>query len=56
MNFHTVEVSDLAEVADGKYIFGTVKVGERGQIVIPKEARESFEIKPGDILIVTGDK
>jgi len=56
MNFHTVEVSDLAEVADGKYIFGTVKVGERGQIVIPKEARESLEIKPGDILIVTGDK
>jgi AbrB family looped-hinge helix DNA binding protein len=56
MNFHTVEVSDLAEVADGKYIFGTVKVGERGQIVIPKEARKSLEIKPGDILIVTGDK
>ena len=46
----------MAEVADGKYIFGTVKVGERGQIVIPKEARESLEIKPGDILIVTGDK
>ena len=46
----------MAEVADGKYIFGTVKVGERGQIVIPKEARKSLEIKPGDILIVTGDK
>jgi len=46
----------LAEVADGKYIFGTVKVGERGQIVIPKEARKLLEIKPGDILIVTGDK
>lgn len=46
----------MAEVADGKYIFGTVKVGERGQIVIPKEARKFLEIKPGDILIVTGDK
>jgi len=46
----------LAEIADGKYIFGTVKVGERGQIVIPKEARKVLEIKPGDILIVTGDK
>lgn len=46
----------MAEIADGKYIFGTVKVGERGQIVIPKEARKVLEIKPGDILIVTGDK
>lgn len=39
----------------GKHIFGTVKVGERGQIVIPKEARESFDIKPGDMLLVLGD-
>jgi AbrB family looped-hinge helix DNA binding protein len=38
----------------GKYIYGTVKVGERGQIVIPKEAREQFNIKPGDSLIVFG--
>ena len=28
------------ETPNGKYIFGVVKVGERGQIVIPKEARE----------------
>lgn len=40
----------------GKHIFGTVKVGERGQIVIPKEARELFEIKPGDTLLVLGDE
>ena len=40
----------------GKYIFGTVKVGERGQIVIPKEARELFNIKPGDTLLVLGDE
>jgi len=39
----------------GKYIFGTVKVGERGQIVIPKEARDVFKIKPGDNLLVLGD-
>ncbi len=39
----------------GKYIFGTVKVGEKGQIVIPKEARETFSIKPGDTLLVLGD-
>jgi AbrB family looped-hinge helix DNA binding protein len=40
----------------GKHIFGTVKVGERGQIVIPKEAREIFDIKPGDTLLVLGDE
>ncbi|MCI8496966.1 MAG: AbrB/MazE/SpoVT family DNA-binding domain-containing protein [Clostridiales bacterium] len=39
----------------GKYIFGTVKVGEKGQIVIPKEARSVFDIKPGDSLLVMGD-
>lgn len=36
--------------------FGTVKVGERGQIVIPKEARELFGIRPGDTLLVLGDE
>ncbi len=40
----------------GRHIFGTVKVGERGQIVIPKEAREVFGIKPGDTLLVLGDE
>ncbi len=39
-----------------KHIFGTVKVGERGQIVIPKEARDLFDIKPGDTLMVLGDE
>jgi len=39
-----------------KHIFGTVKVGERGQIVIPKDARELFDIKPGDTLMVLGDE
>jgi AbrB family looped-hinge helix DNA binding protein len=38
-----------------KHLFGSVKVGERGQIVIPKEAREIFAIKQGDILLVLGD-
>lgn len=40
----------------GKHIFGTVKVGEKGQIVIPKEARDLFAIKPGDTLLVLGDE
>ena len=35
----------------GKYIFGVVKVGERGQIVIPKDAREIYRIKVTDSLI-----
>lgn len=37
-------------------VFGTVKVGERGQIVIPVKARKIFDIKPGDLLLVVGDK
>ena len=41
---------------NGKYIFGGVKVGERGQIVIPKEAREQYGIKPGDSLMMLGDQ
>lgn len=41
---------------EGKHLFGTVKVGEKGQIVIPKEAREIFHIKPGDSLVVLGDE
>lgn len=43
------------KTAEGKYIFGMVKVGERGQIVIPKYAREVFDIHPGDRLMVMGD-
>jgi len=40
---------------DGRYLFGAVKVGERGQIVIPKEARDVFGIKPGDMMLMVGD-
>lgn len=40
----------------GKHIFGTVRVGERGQIVLPKPARDVFKIKPGDLLVVLGDE
>lgn len=38
----------------GKYV-GISKVGEKGQIVIPKEARDMFDIKPGDSLIILCD-
>ncbi|MBR1845209.1 MAG: AbrB/MazE/SpoVT family DNA-binding domain-containing protein [Oscillospiraceae bacterium] len=39
----------------GKYAW-TATVGEKGQIVIPKQARELFDIKPGDTIIILGDK
>ena len=39
----------------GKYAW-TATVGEKGQIVIPKQAREIFGIKPGDTLILLGDE
>ena len=41
---------------NGKYIFGICKVGEKGQIVIPKEARDVFGIKSGDSLVLLGDQ
>ena len=37
-----------------RHIFGTARVGDRGQIVIPKEAREFFGIEPGDTLLILG--
>ena len=40
---------------DGKYIFGVVKVGDKGQIVIPRDARKQYDIKPGDALLLLGD-
>ena len=39
---------------EGKYAW-TATVGTKGQIVIPREAREVFDIKPGDTLILLGD-
>ena len=40
----------------GKHIFGMVKVGDKGQIVIPVKARKIFDINPGDNLILLGDE
>ena len=40
----------------GKHIFGMVKVGDKGQIVIPAQARKLFEISAGDKLVVLGDE
>lgn len=40
----------------GKHVFGAVTVGERGQIVIPKKARDIFQFNPGDSLMILGDE
>lgn len=42
------------DTPEGKYAW-TAKVGDKGQIVIPKEAREVFGIKPGDTILLLGD-
>lgn len=42
-------------INDGKFAW-MVKVGEKGQFVIPKEAREMFDFYPGDEILVLGDK
>ena len=41
--------------SNARRVFGTAKVGDRGQIVIPKEAREMFNIQPGDTLLILGE-
>ena len=48
-NYHKMQEKD------GKYIFGVVNVGDKGQIVIPRDARKVYDIKPGDALILLGD-
>ena len=63
---YNVELSDLIHYDQekkgvkipqkGKHIFGAIRVGERGQIVLPKQARDVFKIKPGDLLVILGDE
>jgi AbrB family looped-hinge helix DNA binding protein len=44
----------MTEILKGKHFYGASAVGERGQIVIPMEARKAYGIKPGDKLVVFG--
>ena len=44
------------DLAQGRHIFGLVTVGDKGQIVIPVQARRLFHISPGDQLMVLGDE
>lgn len=50
------KATGLAVPPKGKHMFGVVKVGDKGQIVIPAKARKVFGIESGDNLIVLGDE
>ena len=64
--FYNVSLDDLLHYSQkesglpiapkGKHIFGTTVIGERGQVVIPKPARETMNLKAGDVLLVLGDE
>lgn len=64
-DFYDVSLSDLVRYDPeqenmpipprNKHIFGTVTLGDRGQIVLPKKARDIFKLEPGDTLVVLGD-
>ena len=56
VNYSKVDHMGLGVPPKGKHMFGMVKVGDKGQIVIPAKARKVFDIKPGDSLIVLGDE
>ena len=51
-----VGTTTLTPGPKGKHIFGTTKINDRGQVVIPKKARELFGINDGDSLVVLGDE
>ena len=55
-NYEPEDNMGLSVPPKGKHIFGMVKVGEKGQIVIPAKARKIFNIEPGDQLIILGDE
>jgi AbrB family looped-hinge helix DNA binding protein len=46
----------MSENEQDARIYGTVKVGDRGQVVIPSKARKDFNIKPGDLLLVVAGR
>lgn len=50
------QTSGLGIPPKGKHMFGLVKVGDKGQIVIPAKARKIFGIEPGDNLVILGDE
>ena len=55
ITFDDHEIEGLTVPPKGKYLFGTVTVGEKGQIVIPVKARRIFHLDPGTELLMLGD-
>lgn len=56
VNYRKNDNMGLGVPPKGKHIFGMVKMGDKGQIVIPAKARKIFDIHPGDNLIILGDE
>jgi AbrB family looped-hinge helix DNA binding protein len=52
---HDAEAEGVPIPPRNKHLFGVVTIGERGQIVLPKKARDTMGLKPGDNLVVLGD-
>lgn len=52
---HDAEKEGVPIPPKDKHIFGVVTIGERGQISLPKKARETLNLHPGDTLLVLGD-
>jgi len=52
---HDPELEGMPIPPKDKHIFGIVTIGERGQIVLPKKARDTLKLQPGDTLVVLGD-
>ena len=55
-NYEPKENMGLSVPPKGKYLFGVVTVGDKGQIVIPARARKVFGISAGDRLVVLGQE
>ncbi len=53
---HSQQEQGLPVPPKGKHLFGTITVGEKGQIIIPKRARDLFHIQKGDRVILLGDE
>ena len=53
---HSEEAAGFPVPPRGKHIFGIVRMGERGQIVIPKKARDIFDLHAGSELLILGDE
>ena len=55
-NYEPAERMGLPVPPKGKYLFGVVTVGDKGQVVIPAKARKVFDISAGDQLLVLGQE